>query len=220
VKLFETGLPALESGPAADLPALIRSRLVLSHSLARTGRGDEARRLLETCYRDSLTTPGVAPDQRALLANNYGVDLMEQGRFAESEQVLRAGLERSRSEGIGLDLSGPLMLQSSLAYVLRAQNRLDECEPLLRDALEQSRRFQGEASFQTLRLQTALGKLCITLGRLDEAVALLERTCAGFRGGPDAASPLSQDAAKYLEVSRQLRGTGALQHQPSTASAQ
>ena len=63
------------------------------------------------------------------------------------------------------------MLQSlnNLGNVLRAQGRLREAEPLLREALEKRRRVLGEEHPSTLRSINSLGVLLQAQGRLREA---------------------------------------------------
>ena len=64
----------------------------------------------------------IAAGERALVA----------GRYAEAESVLRAAVERARSEGDRLDLSDAL---NELAVTFKYSGRFDEAEVLYREAL-------------------------------------------------------------------------------------
>ncbi|MCF6191770.1 MAG: tetratricopeptide repeat protein, partial [Candidatus Hydrothermae bacterium] len=153
---------ALEAAIRSDQPDkawTVRNRL--ADLLLRTGRGEEALRLLH----EGLAT--ISEEHTLLLAqydNTLGNILKELGRVEEAEKAYRHGLRMARLS-MNAELQGTLL--GNLGSILEGQGRMDEARAAYEDAIALFRalgNLRGEAF-----MLGSLGVLDKQLGRLQEA---------------------------------------------------
>jgi len=120
------------------------------------------------------------------LQSNLGRLLQDQGKFQESESLLREAMEACRRS---LDDSHPQYLAGlgNLGRILQLQGKLVEAEPLLRGSLEGRRKILGDTHPDTLKNLNHLGVLLQKQGKpaeaepfLREALESLCRTLGGM----------------------------------------
>jgi len=87
-----------------------------------------------------------------------------------------------------------------MGLLLAKQGRLDEAEPLLREALEGCRRTLGEEHSDTLSSINSMGMLRMAQGKLGEAEPLLREALEGHRRTLGAEHPKTLDVKKNLEA--------------------
>lgn len=105
------------------------------------------------------------------------------GEFPKSEEHYRAALERFDGLPRGNN-PGRLEALCERGHLLTHLNRLDEAEPLLREAVAESRRALGPYHAVSLRSAEYLAGLDRDRGRLAEAEALYESCLADARNAP------------------------------------
>jgi tetratricopeptide (TPR) repeat protein len=89
---------------------------------------------------------------------------------------------------------------SNLGNVLRAQGKLAEAEPLLREALEVFRRKLGNEHPGTLKSINYLGLLLRAQGEYDEAEALLREALEGRRRQLGDEHPITLTVSRSLDA--------------------
>ena len=124
-------LPLLEEAYAAgrDKPAVLWAGPSLIDAYARTGRSDDATRLIrETTAETRRTRGGESPELSGQLAE-FGLMLLRLGKFAEAEPLLRESLAiRERSQPDDWSTYNTL---SQLGGALLGRKEYGEAEPLL-----------------------------------------------------------------------------------------
>lgn len=125
------------------------------------------------------------------------------GRFAAAEELQRQALAevQQRTEHVDAWRINPLIRIAESQY---ARGQLDPAVSSLREALELSRRINGESNGQTLQTQAKLGGVLYGSGQRKEGLELLDATLATLRGGPD-----TESSGAWSSL-RQFRGTALL----------
>jgi hypothetical protein len=133
-----------------------------------------------------------------------GSFLLQVGRAAEAEAVLRANL-KARTSALGLQHRDTLASLNALAGALSAQGRLlpalasDECTGLYREMLEARRSALGPRHAATLACANGYAVLLSTVpARAQEAVALHRETLSARREVLGAAHPSTLASASTL----------------------
>jgi tetratricopeptide (TPR) repeat protein/predicted Ser/Thr protein kinase len=142
----------------------------LGETYLALGAGSAAHDHLDTSATISRVELG--PDDPATMRteNLIGVALYVDGRYAESEELLRGVLERSRSI-LGDQHIDTVNAAANLANVLQKLGRYDEAEPMVRADVEWNRREFGEEDDHTLKARLRFANLLSRMGRGDEAEA-------------------------------------------------
>lgn len=154
-------------------------------ALLGTGQLDEADRVTERVLREVRATKDVSGDALSQFLNLRALVLMEQGRPAEAEPLLREAVTANSQN----DLSGGATLVANLAAVLEAQDRFAEAEPLRRQAYDAMRRNVVFSAFGTQRIDAgvALARTLSRQGKNAEAEALFAEMMALARDRADPA---------------------------------
>ncbi len=119
---------------------------------------------------------------QAMMANNLGVLAFFESRWDETLERYREAVESDRRRGRLLDAA---LTDANIAEVMVSQGRLDEAEPLLRDAVRVLRSSDdGGLPF----VEMHLGRLLTARGEYDEAERLLLGANEQWKASGSAAS--------------------------------
>ena len=174
----------------------------LSHVLIAQDRLDEAepyvRKALET-YR-TLAAAGGSPGDVGHALTSAANLAEKRGRYAQAEAYHREALAIDL-EVVGPDHSWTVTDKRNLARVLTAQNRLDEAESLLKEAMESNRRTENREylAFD----QGLMGRLLAARGDVDAALAFHLRS---------AGQLMSTLGPEHPRTAEQVAETAALAH--------
>jgi serine/threonine protein kinase/tetratricopeptide (TPR) repeat protein len=135
--------------------------------LAETGRLDEAEPLMRATLEGKRRVLGDGHFMTLSAYSNLVRLLMELGRDAEAESLGRTALKIARRER-----QPSAAHMTLLATLYLDQERYDDAEPLLTEALELQRRDLGEERPATLETGTNLARTYQGQGRIAEAEAL------------------------------------------------
>ncbi len=150
---------ALEPEFVAANPVRFRLDDPQREDLRAEARDDPAAAdLLEKLESLGYVSPGAVETGSATARNNTGVALLAEGRFADSERELRAGLAENPDVP---------MLRVNLALAIRAQGRLDEAAREVEPAVSNPATFRGAGHL--------LAEIRMEQGDLAGAEALLRR---------------------------------------------
>ncbi len=180
---------AMEEGQASGaLVAQARASNIISWAATMLGRpdaGDWARRAL------ALYEAAGDLDGQADLANNLGIQAYFEGRWSDSLELYQRSRDACARVGNVIDAAAT---DANIGEVLVNQGRLDEAEPLLREASRVLRAsgHQWGAAFAEMHL----GRLHAQAGDVDRAITVL----TGVRDRFDA---MGRGASAY-ETSLQL----------------
>ncbi len=156
---------------------------------------------------EPLYEQAVAIDRRQLSSvneisfavTNLALLHYDQGRYAESEKLYREGLEeRRRKRGMGSDAEAVLL--PYLAQALRAQDRSEEAEELVRRAIGIWRGIRTPDRSELGRALAVLGGILVDEGRLEEAEQTLAESVAERQAVMSARHP--ENAETQLELGR------------------
>jgi len=112
-------------------------------------------------------------------ANNFATVLARLGRLSDAEPYLRRALDGYRRiDGRSKDT---LRAIANLGALLHMQDKFVEAEQFYRDAVEQSRKLQGDDHPATLIYLSNLGELLEDEGKLGEAEQTLRRVLSDRR---------------------------------------
>ncbi|MGW0933596.1 SAV_2336 N-terminal domain-related protein [Streptomyces sp. NPDC002666] len=137
-----------------------------AYALHRLDRPQEAQELLSLVLAREIQT---SVDLRLHTRSWYAATLSEQGRYAEAENELRAGLaELEGSEG-DAEGAGVIRILDGLADLLDDCGRHEEAEPYRRATIEASRRYYGADRMTTFRAWRDLTATLRALERFPEA---------------------------------------------------
>jgi serine/threonine protein kinase/tetratricopeptide (TPR) repeat protein len=115
-----------------------------------------------------LSSASVSPERKAIILNDYGMLLREQGRFGEAERRYRQALDILREHG-NLDSQQGARALNNLAMAVRRQDRIDEAEALLEETLRIQRATLTEPHVDIARTLNNLGALRRQKGDLEGA---------------------------------------------------
>ncbi len=163
---------ALAAGAATDALERVPVLSELAQVLLEAGRFDEADRLLAEGL-DLAQGKLERADERSLrLRRRLGELRREQGRYEEAEALLLEVLELERAASGG---QGGIVTGNTLAGVYDKSGRPELAEDLLRSLLDSARAEVGEDDARTLLVRSNLAQVLLRVGKLDEALPLLER---------------------------------------------
>ena len=132
-------------------------------------------------FCEEALTASSAPSDRTVVpivrAEIARIDVLE-GRIAPALEVLKTYLEMCRKDRAHWELGYAL---TSLGQALVLGGRLEEAEPLLREALAVRRTDLPAGHPWTMDTAGELGALLLTAGRCAEAAPLVEESWTGFR---------------------------------------
>ncbi len=141
-------------------------------------------------------------DSAARTLNNIGLDLKNLGRLEESLAAHQEAFDLMRSLG---SMRGAAGVLGNMALTLDLLHRDAEAEQAYASSIEQCRKLESRHGLANALV--GMGKLCVRVGRVDEAHAyLLEGLDLAERGGfrPDTA-----DALEALAQAEKRRGNPA-----------
>jgi tetratricopeptide (TPR) repeat protein/tRNA A-37 threonylcarbamoyl transferase component Bud32 len=148
-------------------------------NLFDAGEGEEAPSselrvltLLERGVRDAEQLEG-QPDIQAELRYTLASLFQKLGSYDRAEGLFRASLDRRR-ELFGSDHAAVLDTMIAIGLLKEEDAKLDEAEPMLRDALAISQRALPRGDPITAKATAAVGKLLEERGAYTEAISLFE----------------------------------------------
>jgi tetratricopeptide (TPR) repeat protein len=142
-------------------------------TLLRTGAYSAAASLARSIDFDMT---GALPEREIEACSAAGLALLDAGKYAEAEPLLRRALELSQPKGT--DDPATLALMNNLATLLENMGRYPEAEALYRQTLAGRERVFGVDHPETVGSMNNLAGLLTMLGRHGEAEALLSRAVA------------------------------------------
>jgi len=161
-------------GAEADQTDLMLLKKHQAYALQKLGRSREAEVLLRSVLaQEEEPENGVTLETRLHSRSWYASVLEAQGRYAEAEGELRAGivaLERSGETGGW----GAVQILHGLADLLADCDRYEEAEPFRRATIEASERHFGPDALVSYRARRSLINLLRTLDRSEEARDMVE----------------------------------------------
>ncbi|MDH3284438.1 MAG: serine/threonine-protein kinase [Acidobacteriota bacterium] len=193
---------------SADDPAVIESLLDLGVVLRRAGRPAEA----EEIYREARATLESDPDrldEMAEVGNNLAAAVLDQGNFAEAEELFGEAL-RIRRQIMGPAHPEIAKNLSNLGVCLGMQGKYDDAEPLLREALSMSREVLPDAHPSLVENLNNLGRLLQFKGDLDAAAPLYDEAVSIQRSLVGDEHPKLAEVIVNLAALQQSRGDLAL----------
>jgi tetratricopeptide (TPR) repeat protein len=200
---------AAGGGPAA-LAAAVLDQARTASARGRFTEADSlygaALELHERAEAAAAAAPAADPERRAEILGGHAAVLQQQGRFEETEALLRRA-HGTLEESLGASHPSTLRALLSLARLLEETGRFADAEAANRTALEESRRVFGDAHPTTADALLGVGMTVARQGRTEEAEPLLrgaiaiERRVHGDAGGPVAVG-LSHLGAMLLEADR------------------
>ncbi|MFE6972841.1 SAV_2336 N-terminal domain-related protein [Streptomyces sp. NPDC057682] len=139
-----------------------------AYALHRLERSQEAEELLSRVLAwqegDAVTL-----STRLHTRSWYAATLSEQGRYAEAEAELRAGLAEVEAADEDVEGAGPIRITDSLADLLDDLGRYEEAEPFRRATVEASERYYGPDRRTTFQARRDLIATLRGLERFPEA---------------------------------------------------
>lgn len=153
-------------------------------TLGGSGDGEHARRALATWRR-----LGNRPWEEARVLNQLGIRAYFAGQWDVAVDFYRQSKEACERAG---DQFTAAVESGNMAEVLADQGRLDEAEPLMRDA-QRVWRAAGAPSFVAFG-KSQLGRLAARAGRFDEALELLRSARVDYVRDGEHAEVLETDA--------------------------
>jgi tetratricopeptide (TPR) repeat protein len=114
----------------------------------------------------------------AMIFNNSGYYLLEQGAYGESESMLRWAL-KAREKVLGRERRSTLTSVSNLGKVLSRQGKHEEAEAMHRRALEAREKVLGHEHRSTLTSVNNLGLVLDRQGKYEESEAMHRRALEG-----------------------------------------
>jgi tetratricopeptide (TPR) repeat protein len=158
-------------------PATRDMQVHLAQALERSGRTDEALRLLEGRRRRTAVRPAMLPNRRHALAQCY----LRQGRFQEALPLLefeyRYGQFDSAAKGA---LRDALKVRELLAQAHGHAGRRDQAVALREENLWRAMQALGDQAPLTLWARDSLARAYTGIGEAARAVDLHERTLAAW----------------------------------------
>jgi serine/threonine-protein kinase len=183
-----------------------RDRQIEALVLARQARFDDAARTFERALADARAVHGNEDTRVALMLNDYGAALVENGRSKEAESMVRAALA-IRRQRLGDDHPAVAETEQILGAALRAQGRLDETQTVLEDALRIQRAVFGERNALVANTLNSIGMLAFsrrqpaTGERHFREVLQIYRTL-GLADTPPSATAANNLATVLLQLGR------------------
>jgi len=181
------------------------ARASLAVQLLSAGREKEALGSAEDAL--ALLEQDDAPAVRVKALNARGLAQAQLEQPAAAEHSFRSALALSR-RGNGAPLQrGGLAAMANLGDLYRSQGELDKAEAILREGLAEASREHGVQGAEYQRVLRALSSTLLNQGRIDEALALAERSFALTRqmfgaGSSYTASAEAALAGQYLDLGR------------------
>jgi non-specific serine/threonine protein kinase/serine/threonine-protein kinase len=236
---FQSALLAELSVDEFGHSLVVEQRKDLGEGLARIGREPEERERTLVSFDESLR-PGNPTNvaQRVLEARVFGPAVEKLEKEYSERQLLAAMIETpladtlknlglyelgaraarsavdARRANLGENDPRTLASVNSLALLLRAQGKLSEAEPLLRDVLARRRATLGDRHPDTLESVASLAHLLQVQGRIAEAEPLFREAIAGQRAAlgdthPDTLASINDLALLFYRQGK-LAESGAM----------
>ncbi|MCZ6837302.1 MAG: serine/threonine-protein kinase [Planctomycetota bacterium] len=193
----EYGHMNAETAEALQMLGMIETQL---------GRYDDAEKSLVEALRIEREVNGPDHLQIPLFLESLAALYNESGRVKEAEPVIREGLEMQRRlDAPRKDIAYTLIVLSGALF---DQNRMDEAETAILEALEINRDLHGEHHNQVARCLNSLAIIYSNTDRKEKAVETIRQTIDIERGimDPDHMSL----AATYFNLGMMLRGLDRL----------
>ncbi|MEM7048429.1 MAG: tetratricopeptide repeat protein [Acidobacteriota bacterium] len=165
---------ALQQAEASPETLLALARLKADLD-RREGRLDKAEQTLQSALRSSRTTDKAG---KAALLLQLGRVLMEQQRFDEAERLLEQVLEPIDQPGFE---SLTATCRFYLGNIALRQHRLDKAYDHHLQALKQRRERPEDSGKPTIASLTALGAVCLSMGRYSESLLHYQAAEQGAR---------------------------------------
>ena len=211
-RVAEQQLLAASKGFAArgDWPQAFEADSLLALQLGREGRYRDAAARLQPVIDWLDAQPDAVTPLLALRAAHAQVVLQAglHPEVAPDERTLRARITAAKAadEDPALQRTAVSAL-NDLGAIHAEQGRLDVAEATQRMALEAAARTQGESSADYQRVLASLSRTLFLQGRMDESVALAERSLALTEGlfgsqGSHSADARARVAGLYLDLGR------------------
>jgi serine/threonine protein kinase/tetratricopeptide (TPR) repeat protein len=171
---------ALTQAAKADAINLFLIDKLLTQAEPETNPAARRLTLLEVLDRAATEVGksfGGQPEVEAAIRMTIGKAYHGLGEYGKSEAHYRAAYELLKDQP-GESVRERLRAMSELGHSLVHQNRLDEAEPLLVGAFDESRRALGESDEVSLAAVEYFAKLNQYRGRIDEAESLYRQLVA------------------------------------------
>ena len=161
----------------AEVPTAQRARLLgaFGEIYVNLGHPEKASEALESALADADALP--TPTRAKLLAELAGAAEARQ-RFVETERHYRDAVALWRQVGDERELADAL---GGLGLALSRNNRDDEAEAILREAVAISRRLDGAGAPSTLLVQVSLAEALFNAQKRETALELMRESIAGLR---------------------------------------
>ena len=133
----------------------------------------------------------------------YSTALSQNGLHAAAEKILRftiASLETSKEFGTKDVEIGLSTLLGNLAITVYSQNRPAESIPIYHQALTLLERIVGKSHFDTVWTQMNLANALRYTGKLDEAIAAIEKEVADLTQLVGTVHPATLEATRKLAI--------------------
>ena len=149
----------------------------LGNVLSNDGRPAEGL----VCYEKALEIGRAIDDVPVEHRSNHATSLFDNGRHAEAEEAFRTLILEARDDPATL-----ATLLSSLGACLKSQQRLEEAEAYLRDAVRLSESNFGAESSVSRGARLTLASTLTDMGRVREAEELLRASSCPCKRGSSA----------------------------------
>lgn len=200
-RLLGDALLRLEERGFED-PELVTVLIMYGTNEVARGHLEEARQVLEECLELLQASPAGADRDlnRATCMNNLGFLARKRGELREALDLYDGGLQLLRLHKPADD-PAIAATRSNMAVVYMSQERYDEAELILLEALDDENHVDRPAALGLPATVHQLVTAWIGLGKLDRAEPVLEQCVELWRGGdfPAHHSPQRSVALAILE---------------------
>ena len=177
-----------------DSPDLADSLSGLSVLLVRTGEYREAEAAAREALAIRLRFFGEASNFTGLAYNNLGLVLMESGQIEAAAEMYGRSVEVIKASGVA-NIDEMIAIMTNLASVLARLGEAEQAIDVQRQVLDYAERAFGPGHVRAVMARNNLGAALGGVGRLAEAIALLEANYAAAKAlGPQGRQIAAQTA--------------------------